>query len=340
MKIISKTLKLLTVFVLVLGITGCSDDDNDGPTTTTIIDVAVANNLTSLAAALEATDLVTTLQMTGPFTVFAPSNTVLDAFIQNAGLDLDDLSQEEEELVRNILLNHVIIGENLSSTDLVNEGAGYRSTGATGPDNANLSLYFNASGDDVVVNGQSTVDDADNTATNGVVHIIDAVIELPTVVTFAVADPTFSQLEIALTTETPATDFASILSRTEGGNQDGINPDFTVFAPTDAAFQALLDSDMDWDSLADIDDSLLTNVLLHHVVGGTNVRSSELTNPGDTSPNTLVDQTITITLPGTNDNIADITDGSGIDDIGIIVVDVQASNGVIHVVNKVLLPGS
>jgi len=341
MKIISKTLKLLPLFLLVLGVSGCSDDDdNNTPTTTTVVDVALANNLTSLAAALEATGLVSTLQTDGPFTVFAPTNAALDAFIQNAGLDLDNLTTEQEALVENILLNHVIIGEDLSSTALTTEGAGYRSTGATGPDNANLSLYFNTSSG-VVINGQSTVDNADNDADNGVLHIVDAVIELPTVVTFAVADPTFDVLQEALTTETPDTDFAAVLSRTEGGNQDGINPDFTVFAPTNAAFQALLDSNMDWDSLADIDDTLLTNVLLYHVVGGTNVRSSELTPNGTTNPGTLLgaSQTIDITLPGTDDDIADVTDGAG-NNTGIIVVDVQASNGVIHVVRNVLLPAS
>ncbi len=340
MKIISKTLKLLPVLFLVLGLNGCSDDDDNTPTVTTVVDVALANNLTSLAAALTATDLVTTLQGSGPFTVFAPTNSALDTFIANAGLDLDNLTTAQEDLVRNILLNHVIIGENLSSTDLVNEGAGYRSTGATGPDNANLSLYFNTSSG-VVINGQSTVNDADNTATNGVLHIVNAVIELPTVVTFAVADPTFDVLQEALTDETPATDFAGILGRTMGGNQDGINPDFTVFAPTNTAFQDLLDSNMMWNSLADIDDATLTNVLLYHVVGGTNVRSSELNQNGTTSPGTLLgaSQTIDITLPpapGTS-NIADVTDGAG-NDAGIIVVDVQAINGVIHVVNSVLLP--
>ena len=339
MKSITKPLLFAMLSFFALAILGCNDDDN-GPRRITIVDVVSANGLTTLENALDAANLTTTLQTEGSFTVFAPSNSALDTFIQNAGLDLDNLSQAEEELLRNILLNHVILGEEISSSDIVTAGAGYESSGATGPDNANLSLYYRVDNGTVTINGQSDVTDADNTAANGVVHVVDAVIELPTVVTFAVADPTFSQLEIALTTETPATDFASILSRTESGNQDNINPDFTVFAPTDAAFQELLDSNMDWDSLADIDDDLLTSVLLHHVIAGNNARSTDLNNPGDTIPNTLVDQTITITLPSTNGNLADVTDGAGNDDIGVIVVDVQASNGVIHVLNKVLVPGS
>jgi uncharacterized surface protein with fasciclin (FAS1) repeats len=126
---------------------------------------------------------------------------------------------------------------------------------------------------------------------------------------------------------TPATDFAGILSRTEGGNTDMIDPDFTVFAPTNAAF----------DALASIpEEGLLTQVLLHHVVAGANVRSGDLTD--GIMAATLEGDDITINLPGTGDNIADVTDGSGETGIGIVAVDVQAGNGVIHVLNQVMIP--
>ncbi|MDP5081310.1 MAG: fasciclin domain-containing protein, partial [Winogradskyella sp.] len=73
MKIISKTFKLLSVFLLVIGLTGCSDDDDNGPVpATTVVDVALANGLTSLAAALEATGLVNTVANASSITVFAP----------------------------------------------------------------------------------------------------------------------------------------------------------------------------------------------------------------------------------------------------------------------------
>ena len=118
-------LKMTAVFLVVLGTQSCSnDDDNNGPIaqTTTVVDVALANNLTSLAAALQATDLVTTLQGTGPFTVFAPTNEAFAALLSATGLDLANLSAEEEALVRNILLNHVIVGSTISSGDLVSAG--------------------------------------------------------------------------------------------------------------------------------------------------------------------------------------------------------------------------
>ena len=182
----------------------------------------------------------------------------------------------------------------------------------------------------MILNGISTVVDGafDVISTYVVIHAVDTVIDLPTVTTFAVADATFSSLVTALTSATPGTDFV--------GTLNGVGP-FTVFAPTDTAFQALLDTNMDWNEVGDIDEALLTDVLFHHVVSG-NIRSGDLTADGDTVAPTLEGDNITITLPGTGDNIADVTDGAGNTGIGIIAVDVQANNGVIHVLNQVLLP--
>lgn len=284
-----------------------------------IVDHAVANpNLSELVGALtmDGNTTFTTLLSDSEtdFTVFAPVNAAFTAFMNPNSNDLNA-----------ILANHVIAGAAAFSSGLTNS---YVTTAATNADGDNLSMYINTD-DGVTINGASTVAAADIVATNGVIHAVDAVIDLPTVVTFAVADPNFSTLVTALTELTPATDFAGILSRSEGGNTDGINPDFTVFAPTNAAFEAL----------AEIPgEDVLTQVLLHHVVAGANVRSTDLTADGDTMATTLEGDSMTITLPGTGDHIADVTDGAGNSDIGIIAVDVQANNGVIHVLNKVMLP--
>ncbi|MEM9000122.1 MAG: fasciclin domain-containing protein [Bacteroidota bacterium] len=283
-----------------------------------IVDHAVANtDFSSLVGALTDggnttfTDLLS--DDTTDFTVFAPVNDAFAAFMNPNDNDLND-----------ILSYHVIPGTAAFSDELMNM---YVATAATNADSDILNQYINTDGG-VSINGASNVALADVVATNGVIHAVDAVIDLPTVVTFAVADPTFSSLVEALTTATPATDFVSILT--------GDGP-FTVFAPTDMAFQALLDSNMDWNSVADIEEGLLTDVLLHHVVNG-NIRSTDLTPNGDTTAPTLEGDNITITLPGTDGNIGDVTDGAGNMGIGIIVVDVQANNGVIHVIDTVLIP--
>ena len=111
---------------------------------------------------------------------------------------------------------------------------------------------------------------------------------------------------------------------------------FTVFAPTNAAFTAL-DTELQPGGIAGLSETTLTNVLLYHVASG-NVLSSALTPNGNTTVNPLLSNTFfTITLPGTNGNIANVTDGSNRAS-GIVAVDVQADNGVIHVLNRVILP--
>ncbi|WP_405292061.1 fasciclin domain-containing protein [Algibacter sp. Ld11] len=290
-----------------------------------VVDLAISNSdFSNLVAALGAADgdLVSVLSGDGPFTVLAPSDAAFSTFLDGAALgdvDTGALSQ--------ILLNHVIIGSTITSTALLDLGAGYTNTGATGPSSNALSLYFNTT-NGVMFNGISTVTKADIVGTNGIIHAIDTVIDIPTVVTFAVADPNFSTLVDALTTLTPATDFATILSRTETGNSDMLDPNFTVFAPTNDAFAALT---------AVPEEAALTQILLHHVIKEANITSSMLTNPGDTTAATIEGDDITISLPGTGNNIANITDGSGATDIGIVAVDVQAENGVIHAINKVMI---
>ncbi|MDF0708695.1 fasciclin domain-containing protein [Flagellimonas okinawensis] len=278
-----------------------------------IVDHAVANpGLSSLVGALTDggnttfTDLLSNEEEL--FTVFAPGNDAFSAFTNPNTNDLND-----------ILSNHVVVGAAAFSSDLTNS---YVNTAAEYAADENLSLYINTD-DGVTLNGTSSVVMADIVASNGVIHTVDAVIDLPTVVTFAAADPNFSTLVQALTELTPSTDFVSVLSAQDGAGSDP----FTVFAPTNAAFDALASIPAEAD---------LIPILQHHVVAGANVRSGDLSD-GATAT-TLEGDMITINLPGTGDNIADITDGAGNTGIGIDAVDVQAINGVIHVVDTVLIP--
>ncbi|REG87664.1 fasciclin domain-containing protein [Winogradskyella sediminis] len=328
MKIILKNFKLLTVFLLVIGMTSCSDDDDNSTTvtSTTVVDVALENNLTSLAAALQATDLMTTLQGDGPFTIFAPSNAAFAQLLSDTGLDLDNLSTEEEALVRNILLNHVIIGSTITSSNLIDAGSGYTNTAATGPNDANLSLYYTTS-NGVMLNGSSTVTSADNVATNGIVHIVNEVIGLPTIATFATTNTALSNLVAALQladTETPTVPYISTVSDTSAGP-------FTVFAPTNDAFASLL---LELDpsgntALADLDPATVDAVLTYHIVSG-NIQSSGL-------PNGSI---ATIGGDITADNSAfTLTDPNGrVSNIVTSLVDIQSMNGVVHVIDTVLLP--
>lgn len=305
----------------------------EGILLSTITDVAISSTaLGNLVAALVAADgdLPTVLRGEGPFTVFAPTDGAFDAFLE--ANDFASLADVPVDVLTQVLLNHVVSGTNLAA-DLT---TGYVNTLSTaGAGETALSMFINTA-DGVVLNGGATnggatVAMADVRASNGVVHVVDAVIGLPTVVNHAVANPNFSTLVTALTTLTPGTDFGGILSRTEGDNEDMINPAFTVFAPTNEAFAALESVPAE---------EGLTQVLLHHVIAGANVQSGDLTQDGDTMATTLENDAITITLPGMGDIIGTIEDGTGNTDIGIIAVDVQSTNGVIHAINKVMIPNT
>ena len=177
-----------------------------------IVDHAINNpSFTSLVTALGAADgdLVSDLRLDGPYTVLAPDNDAFETFLDGAPLGSVDTA-----VLREVLLNHVLGGA-INSEFLINAGAGYTITSATGAGGNAMSLYYNTS-DGVMFNGISSVFQADVVGTNGIIHAVDAVIGLPTVVTFAAADPNFSTLVAALTDLTPGTDFAEILSRTSG----------------------------------------------------------------------------------------------------------------------------
>ena len=182
-------------------------------------------------------------------------------------------------------------------------------------------MYINTESG-VTLNGISTVTTADINAANGVVHIVDSVIALPTVVTFAVADPTFGTLVSALT-RPDQPDFVSVLSTANGTSP----APFTVFAPTNTAFEDLL-TELGISSLDDIDTATLTATLNTHVIAGANVREENLV---DGTVSTLGDD---IVINATN---ATITDQNGRIS-NIIVTNVQAANGVVHAIDKVLLP--
>jgi uncharacterized surface protein with fasciclin (FAS1) repeats len=325
MKNLSKIIPILLISLTTLQ--SCNDDTDNSlpyepevPTTNTIVDVAVgAENLSTLVAALQKADLVTTLASQGPFTVLAPSNDAFNTFLSDNGFS--SLNDVPVDVLTNILLNHVV-GGRLASTDLT---TGYASTFATtSASDASMSIFIDTS-NGVRFNGVSSVTDANIEADNGIVHLVDAVIGLPSVVTFAVADPTFSTLVTALTRDDLTTDFVSVLSTATGTSP----APFTVFAPTNDAFGSLL-TELGVSGLGDIDEPTLDAVLKVHVVAGANVFDTDLT-----------DNLTVSTLGG--DITANVTGGATLTDANgrvsdIIATNVQANNGIIHAINKVILP--
>ena len=310
----------LTIFA------SCSDDDYytpaPAPVTNTIVDFVSGNaDYSILLEALQTADggIVESLNSGGPFTVFAPNNAAFRAFL--SANNFDYLSDVPTAMLSQILLNHVIGGNALAAS--LSTGYDIKSLSTATPSGANMSLYINTA-DGVVINGVSTVTTADVSVDNGTIHAVDAVIGLPTVVTFALADPNFSTLVSALTREDLTFDFIGTLSTANGTAP----APFTVFAPINQAFLDLVEEVDVIDSLDDIDEPKLNAILKMHAVAGANVLAADLS-----------DSMTIATLGG--DITANITGGATLTDSNnrvstIIAVNVQASNGVIHAIDKVI----
>lgn len=309
------TLLLVSLFVV-----SCdNDDDQPTPPMANTIANFVANNsdYSNLKAALDKAGLTATLDATEKFTVFAPNNDAFSAFLSDNGFS--SLEDVPTNLLKEILLNHVVSGEVKSSA----LSTGYIETLAKESSSQNpINMYVNTSSG-VQLNGTSKVTGADNMVDNGVIHAVDKVIGLPTVVTFASADSTFSTLVAALTRESSFSYVATL------NTANGTSPaPFTVFAPTNDAFAALL-TELEVSSLADIPTETLEATLNSHVVGEANVLSTSLSD--GMTVNTLGDS-FTINL-GSGATFTDKNGRTG----NIVVTDVQAANGVIHVLDKVIL---
>jgi transforming growth factor-beta-induced protein len=320
MKFISNLKKIALVLFLSLGTIACNDDDNDVVIieTNTIADfVSNTADYSSLNAALEAADLKIVLEGNTKYTVFAPNNAAFTTFLTANGFA--NLSEVPVDILTQILLNHVQAGV-IKAADL---STGYIPSSATGEaSDKNLSMYINTE-DGVRINGVSSVTTADIEVDNGVIHAVNSVIGLPDITTFALADPDFGILVSALTAD-ESFDFVSTLQA-----QSSPAP-FTVFAPTNQAFADFL-TEFDFADLAAIPVDVLGSVLSYHVVTGANVRSEEITDGmfvptfegGEFTINTGAGVTIT-------DENARVSN--------VIATDVQATNGVIHVIDTVLFP--
>ena len=316
-------LSLLLSLVLILSVPTFAQEQ-------TVVDIAVSNpDFSTLVAAVQKTGLVEALSGEGPFTVFAPTNSAFEALLTALGISADDLLNNAQ--LRDVLLYHVVAGKVLS-TDLTDGMA----AATLGGQEITVSLT-----DGVKIN-DSTVIAADIEAINGVIHVIDTVLVPPTFQLAPAAQaeapepeavveeeaavepqPLPSLVQIALSNPDFSTLVAAVQKADLAGALGGGGP-FTVFAPTNEAFAKLLEGlGITAEDL--LGHPQLGDVLLYHVVAG-KVLSSDLTD-GMAAP-TLGGQEITVSL----------TDGVKINDSNVTAADIEASNGVIHVIDTVLVP--
>ena len=272
-----------------------SDTPNDIPRTAQCTGIH-----DSLVAGVIQAELLETLQGTGPFTIFAPT----DQAFTDAGIDLTALDTPEgKAALTDILLYHVVAGEVPSSavTDCMSANA---------VNGQPLSFTVGAG---VMVN-DATVTIPDVATSNGIIHVIDKVLtpsESPNDI------PRTAQCTGIHNSLVSAVVQAELLTTLQGTGP------FTLFAPTDQAFA---DAGID---LAALDTpegkAALTDILLYHVIAGE-------------VPSSAVTECLTATTVNGNPISFTVGDGVMVNDATVTIVDVNTSNGVIHVIDKVLTP--
>lgn len=268
-----------------------------------ILDAAMGiEDFSSLVAALAKTNLASTFMMEGDYTVFAPTNDAFAAFLESLDLAFEDLTAEA---LMPILKYHVV-GSKVMSSSLE---TGYVNSIYAAMENKPVSIFVKVDGG-VLLNGSVSVTAADVEASNGVIHVIDGVLTPTSVVDIAINNSNFSKLVEAVV---------------KAGLVETLSADgpFTIFAPTDEAFNKLF-ADLGVNGIEDLSAEALIPILQYHVVAG-NVLSGDLTN-GDVA---TLNGDIKISLS----EMVTINDDSEIS-----AVDIQGTNGVVHVINKVLLP--
>jgi transforming growth factor-beta-induced protein len=318
MKKYSSPIKLVTAAVLSsFLIAGCSSDDDDKTVTCsgTIAEIADCNsNFDTLFAAVDAAGLGTTLSG-GDFTVFAPTDTAFDELFAALGVTPAEFLARTD--LADILTYHVLSGT-VNSTAAI-DLAGMLDN--TTPTVETSSIKVSLIGGDLFIN-RSQVVIPDVEADNGIIHAINKVLIPPgyfNIVETAQADGRFTTLVAAVVEAGLANTLATA-------------PTLTVFAPTDDAFADLIATNDAFNSAADILAlSNLSEILQYHVLDSEVDAISAIALAGNTTTPLYTAEDLAISY---------VDPDLFINTSKVIVADVDASNGVIHAIDKVLLPPS
>jgi transforming growth factor-beta-induced protein len=349
MRRILKALALMTLLALVAA--ACGNGEAEDMTTVpeaTVLDLAIeAGQFTTLVAAIEAAGLVETLEGEGPFTVFAPTDAAFDAAFDTLGITAEELLADTATLAE-ILTYHVL--PQAANSQLV-----ATLDGSTVPTVNGAEVSISVEGGQIMVN-QATVVSADLEAQNGIVHVINAVLLPPDVAEALGVDMDESMEETTTTTTAESTtttvaagdsiadivagdeNFSILLAAVEAaGLTEALadpNATLTVFAPTNEAFEKALEAlGITAEELLG-DPETLTAILTYHVLGEV-VTSSDLTAAGlESIPVETLNGAELVVQVGDDGSVTFADQGETM----VIQADVEASNGVIHVIDGVLLP--
>jgi transforming growth factor-beta-induced protein len=315
------TLALTIVMISFLTL-ACSDSDDHDPVENqpkNIVEIASENkDFSTLVAALTAAGLDDDLAGPGPFTVFAPTNDAFD-LLPEGTLDFL-LDPANQAVLIDILTYHVIDGEVFSAEAITLDGT---SAVMFNGENVRIDVVDDALVLNMNGNRMATVTTADIEASNGVIHVIDAVLDPEDAVEDIVATAIDNGNFTTLVTAVQAADLVDDLQ--------GPGP-LTVFAPTDDAFAKLPEGTVE--TLLDpANQQVLIDILTYHVYDGSVLASAALTLDGQS-----------VTMLNGDDLSFDIAGSDLILNLGgnrqatVTVTDVLCSNGVIHVIDTVLDP--
>lgn len=298
--------KIIPTFLIAATLFAACSDEEETPVmeSKNIVEVAMeAGNFNILIDAAQKAGLADFLSTENNLTVFAPTDAAFTALLSDLGLSSSD-DIPVADLTQ--ILSYHVLGAKVMSTGL---STGYVPTLASFEEN-NISMYVEA-GNTVSINGNVTVTTADIEAENGVIHVVDKVILPPSVVNIALANENFTTLVQAVV---------------KAGLVDALSGEgpFTIFAPTNVAFNALF-AQLGISGVDDLTAEQLLPVLTYHVVPG-NIISSQLSN-GEVG-----------TLNEGNSLTVNLSGGVKINQSVVIAADIQGSNGVIHVIDQVLIP--
>jgi len=278
----------------------------------TVLEPAYFNeSFTTLIESAAKAGLVETLLTTPNLTIFAPNNAAFEA----SGIDPAQINAED---LGNVLKYHVVASKVLSA-EIPRQATTL----------AGSEIFFSLTDAGAFINGNTAIIATDIESGTGVVHVLGQVVIPPigNIVETAVdlsSSGEFTSLVAALqrtaTEGTPEQNLIGVLSG---------NGPFTVFAPTNAAFEALLNSISDWDSLDDIPLETLIQVLTYHVV---TARAYDQDLPAALDANNQLK-----TAQGSNLSF-DLTQFTINGTTKIIAINTHATNGVIHIIDQVLLP--
>lgn len=304
---------LAIALIALFSFTSCEDDEDDNmmmPTNDIVTLATSTSDLSTLVTAITTADLTSVLQGNGSFTVFAPTNAAFDK-LENGVLET---LLNNPDVLAEVLQYHVVNGK-VMSMDLSNGDVATLLSGKT----INVSIMDGI----LKLNNSAMVTSADIEATNGVVHIIDEVLlpegfELPkdNIVKIASETPSLSILVDALTM---FPDLVNALSA------DG---NYTVFAPTNDAFTALLGV-IGQSDLEDIPEDVIERLLKYHVISSAALMSSDLSDGQMAATLLSADDKITVGISGSNVTI---------NGANVTTANVEASNGIVHIVDAVLVP--